>query len=65
MRDGVLADDDVAVGEAGGDVVREVGVYGRDDGDVLGDRAYQAQEVDGGFEGAGEEPGAGEEKIAY
>lgn len=39
MGDVVLACDDGAVGEAGGDVVREVGVDGGEDGGVVWDRA--------------------------
>ena len=45
-------------------MVGEVGVYGRDDSRVLGDGADEGEEVDGGFEGAGEETGAGKEKVA-
>ena len=65
VADGVLARDGGPVGEAGGDVVREVAADGGEDGGFgLVDAAHDGEEVDGGFEGAGEEAGAGEEEVA-
>lgn len=45
-----MADNGGPVSESGGDVVGEVGVDGGEDGDVVGDFADAAEEVDGGFE---------------
>ena len=39
MRNGVLARDGKAIGQAGGDVMREVCVYGGEDGGVVWDGA--------------------------
>ena len=64
VRDGVLARDDGPVREAGADVVAEVGVDGGDDGDVGADAANEREQVDGGVEGAGEEPRARQEEVA-
>jgi hypothetical protein len=47
MRDGILARDDVTVGKTDRDVMREVGVDGREDGGVAGDGADAGEEVDG------------------
>lgn len=58
MGDGVLAGDGVAVCEAHGYVVSEVGVYCGENGGVAGDRTYAGEEVDGRFEGAGEQASA-------
>ena len=60
MADGVLTGDDTPVREAGGDVVREVADDGGEDGSFgFVDSAHDGEEVDGGFEGAREEAGAG------
>ena len=66
VTDGVLAGDDAAVREAGGYVVREIA----DDGGQHGgfgpvDAAHDCEEIDCGFEGAGEQSGAGEEQVSY
>lgn len=64
MADGVLARDDRAVFETGGYMVREVGHNGREDGGPgLINATDDGEEVDCGFEAAGEEAGAGEEKV--
>jgi hypothetical protein len=47
MRDGILARDDVTVGKTDRDVMREVGVDGRENGSVAGDGADAGEEVDG------------------
>lgn len=60
MAYGDLAGDSGAVSEAGADVVREVGVDGREHGDPVRDGADHREEVDSRLEGAREEPGAGE-----
>lgn len=57
VGDGYLAGEYGPVGEAGRDVVREVGVYSWKDGGGLGDGADQREEVDRRLEGAREEPG--------
>ena len=55
MGDAVLADDDGAIREGGGDVVGEVGVDGWDYADGVGWHAADAtEEVDGAFEAAAE-----------
>lgn len=65
MADGVLACYGARVGKAGGYVVREVGDDGGEDGGFgFVNTADYGEEVDGGFEGAGEEAGAGEEEVA-
>lgn len=65
MADGVLARDDGRVCEAGGYVVREIADDGGEDGGFgFVDAAYDGEEVDGGFEGAGEEAGSREEEVA-
>jgi hypothetical protein len=58
VGNGVLASDGGAVCEPGADVVGEIGVDGGQDGDVFGDTADAGEEVDCGFEGAGEEAGS-------
>lgn len=64
VADGVLARDDAAVGEAGGDVVRKVADDGGEDGGFgFVDAAHDGEEVDCGFEGAGEEAGTCEEEV--
>ena len=66
VTDGVLAGYDAAVREAGGDVVREIADDGRQYGGFgFVDAAHDCEEVDGGFKGAGEESGAGEEEVSY
>ena len=66
MADGVLARDDASVCEAGGYVVREVADDGGEDGGFgFVYAAYDGEEVDCGFEGAGEETGSGEEEVSY
>lgn len=57
MRNGDLAGNLGAVGEAGADVVREVGVDGWQDGDGVRDLADHGEEVDSGLERAREEAG--------
>lgn len=64
VGDVVLAGDDGAVAQAGGDVVGKVCVEGEQNGDGVGEGADGAEEVDGGLEAAGEEAGAGEEEVA-
>ena len=65
MADGVLTADDGVVFEAGGDVVGEVaGDGGEDGGAGFVDVADDGEEVDGGFEAAGEESCSGEEEVA-
>ena len=58
MGDGVLAGDGVAVCEAHGYVVSEVGVYCGENGSVAGNGTYAREEIDGRFEGAGEQASA-------
>lgn len=66
MADGVLARYDASVCEAGGYVVREVADDGGEDGGFrFVYAAYDGEEVDCGFEGAGEEAGSGEEEVSY
>ena len=66
MADGVLARDDGAVFEAGGNVVGEVADDCGEDGRFgFVDAADDGEEVDGRFERAGEEAGPGQEEIAY
>lgn len=64
VADGYLPRDGRAVFEAGGDVVREVGVDGGEDADVGRDGADHGEEVNGGLKGAGEDAGAGQEHVA-
>lgn len=65
MADGVLACDDGAIGEAGGDVMCEVTDNGREDGCArLVDAADDGKEVDSRFEGTGEKAGPRKEEIA-
>ena len=59
VRDGVLAEDEGAVGKRGGDVVGEVCVDDREDGNMWRKGADAAKQVDGGFEAAGEESSSG------
>ena len=55
VTDGVLTRYDAAVREAGGDVVREIADDGGQHGGFgLVDAAHDGEEIDGGFEGAGE-----------
>ena len=65
MGDRILARDEVPVREPRGDVVREVGVDGRDDGRVVRDAADQRQQVDGRLEGTREEARPGQEQVAH
>ena len=66
MADGVLTGYDAPVCEAGGYVVREVADDGGQDGGFgFVHPAHYREEVDCGFEGAGEETGSGEEEVAY
>lgn len=65
MGDAVLADDHSAVGEGGGDVMREVGIDGWNDAHhVRGNTADAAQEIDSALETATKEPRAGQEEVA-
>ena len=54
MRDGILACDNSAVGEAGGDVVGEICVDRWEDGDVWRNGADAGEEVYRTFEAARE-----------
>ena len=64
MADGVLTRDHATVREAGGYVVREIADDGGEDGGFgFVDAAHYGEEVDCGFEGAGEETGACEEEV--
>jgi hypothetical protein len=58
VGDGVLTGDEDAVGQGDGDVVREVCVDGGKDGGVGWDGTDAGEEIDGGFERAGEEASA-------
>ena len=58
MGDGVLAGDGVAVCEAHRDVVGEIGIYCGENGSVAGNGTYAGEEVNGRFEGAGEQASA-------
>lgn len=57
MGDAVLTSDGCAIGQAGGNMMREIGVDSWNDGGVAGHTADGREEVDCGFEGAGEEAG--------
>ena len=66
MADSVLTGYDAPVCEAGGYVVREVADDGGQDGGFgFVDSTHYCEEVDCGFEGAGEETGSGKEEISY
>lgn len=65
MRDGILSRDHRSVFQSRGDMVREIRHDGREDGGPrLVYAADDGEEVDRGFEAAGEETGAGQEKVA-
>ena len=66
MADGVLARYDASVREPGRYVVREVADDGGEHGGFgFVDAAHDGEEVDSGFEGAGEEASSGEEEVPY
>ena len=55
MGDAVLTDQVGAIGQASGDVVREIGIDSGEYGDLVRHAAYCAEQVDGAFEAAGED----------
>ena len=66
MTDGVLAGDYASVREAGGYVMREIADNGGQHGGFrLVDASHDCEEIDCGFDGAGEQSGSGEEQVSY